>query len=154
MIFGGSARSAARPLRLMQVVLDSNVYVSAALSVEGNSRSILKLAEQGLFNVLIADSITDEVERVLKQKLSWTQQKVDLWMSYIYSFAIRVQPHQCIQDCSDPDDNHILECAVEARAGIIVTGDKHLLVLHPYKGIKILTPKEFLEEFESYSDSK
>jgi predicted nucleic acid-binding protein len=44
----------------MRIVLDSNVYISAALSVEGHSRSILKLAEKGLFEVQIADAITDE----------------------------------------------------------------------------------------------
>ena len=129
----------------MRVVLDSNVYVSAALSVEGHSRSILELAEKGLFEISIADSITDEIERILKQKLRWPQGKIGPWMSYIQSVTDRVQPHQRVQDCIDPDDNHILECALEAHAEIIVTGDSHLLELHPFRGIKILTPRQFLE---------
>jgi putative PIN family toxin of toxin-antitoxin system len=129
----------------MWIVLDSNIYISAALSVEGHSHSILKLAEKGLFEVSIADSITDEVERILKQKLRWPPGKIDLWMRYIRSFAHRVQPQQHVHDCSDPDDDAILECALEAHAQIIVTGDNHLLKLHPYRGIKILTPRVFLE---------
>ena len=60
----------------MRVVLDSNVYVSAALSVEGHSRSILELAEKSLFEISIADSITDEIER------PWGQ----LWHSWQFSW--------------------------------------------------------------------
>jgi len=129
----------------MRIVLDSNVYISAALSVEGHSRWILKLAEKGLFEVAIADAITDEVERILKQKLRWPPGKVDLWMRYLHSFTYRVEPQQQVHNCIDPDDNRILECSLEANARIIVTGDSHLLELHPYRGINILTPRVFLE---------
>jgi putative PIN family toxin of toxin-antitoxin system len=46
---------------------------------------------------------------------------------------------------ADPDDNRILECAVEAQAQVIVSGDHHLLTLQKYKSIQILTPRQFLE---------
>ena len=127
----------------MWIVLDSNVYISAALSVEGHCRSILKLAEKGMFEVAIADPISNEVERIVKQKLYWSHRKSDLWMNYILSFTHRVESQQQVHDCSDPDDNRILECALESRAEVIVTGDSHLL--HPYRRIKILTPRQFLE---------
>ena len=57
-----------------------------------------------------------------------------------------VQPTQKVEDCRDPKDNFILECALEAQPDYIVTGDSDLLVLHPYKGIKIITPTKFLKE--------
>jgi uncharacterized protein len=114
----------------MSIVLDSNIYISAALSVKGSSRSILKLAERSLFEVAIADPITDEIERILTKKLKWSQEKTDLWMNYIQSFTHRVEPRAEVHDCSDADDNRILECALESQAEIIVTGDNHLLVLH------------------------
>lgn len=44
----------------------------------------------------------------------------------------------------DPDDSRILECAIAADAGAIVTGDRHLLRLGEYEGIAVLTPREFL----------
>jgi uncharacterized protein len=44
----------------------------------------------------------------------------------------------------DPDDNHIIECALAAGADTIVSGDGHLLRLGAYEGIAILTPREFL----------
>jgi predicted nucleic acid-binding protein len=56
-----------------------------------------------------------------------------------------VVPSQTVNDCVDPDDNRILECALEAHAAVLVTGDGHLLKIHPYCGILILTPKQFLE---------
>jgi len=54
---------------------------------------------------------------------------------------------QSIQDCRDPKDNKFLELAVEAGASCIITGDKDLLVLHPYQNIPILTAADFLEQF-------
>jgi len=44
----------------------------------------------------------------------------------------------------DPSDNKILECALEAKTSFIISGDKHLLEIRECKGIKIVTPKEFL----------
>ena len=47
--------------------------------------------------------------------------------------------------CRDPEDDHILELAVNGNATYIVTGDADLLVLNPFRGVKILTPAEFLQ---------
>lgn len=47
--------------------------------------------------------------------------------------------------CRDPRDDKFLELAVNGRADVIVSGDKDLLALHPFRGIPILTPAEFLE---------
>lgn len=129
----------------MRVVLDSNVFISAALSVGGYPRSIVKLAEKHSLEVSISDAIASEIERVLDEKLGWSYAKIGLWMSYIASITNRVQPHLRVHDCRDPDDNRILECALEADAEVIVTGDSHLLELHPYQGIKIVTPRQFIE---------
>lgn len=53
-------------------------------------------------------------------------------------------PLEQIEECRDPKDNKILEVAVEGKADVIVTGDKDLLVLHPFRGIPIIGPAEFL----------
>jgi putative PIN family toxin of toxin-antitoxin system len=126
------------------VVLDSNVYVSALL-FGGNPSTIIECAEEGLIELSISDSIRAEVERILAEKFSWPQERVREATSYLWSLAHSVAPQQTIADCSDPDDNRILECALDANATVIVTGDGHLLKLHPYRGILILTPKQFLE---------
>jgi uncharacterized protein len=126
------------------VVLDSNVYVSAFV-FGGNPRAILEMAEQGLFEVSIAEPIATEVERVLTEKFLWPAERVHQAMSYMAEIVRPINPQQTVTDCIDPDDNRVLECALEAHAQVIVTGDAHLLKLHPYREISILTPRHFLE---------
>jgi putative PIN family toxin of toxin-antitoxin system len=126
------------------VVLDSNVYVSAFV-FGGNPRAILEMAEQGLFEVSIAEPIATEVERILTEKFSWPDERVHQTMSYMAEVARLIVPEQTVTACIDPDDNRVLECALEAHAHVIVTGDAHLLKLHPYREILILTPKQFLD---------
>ena len=55
-----------------------------------------------------------------------------------------IQSHTTVTDCRDPKDNKFLALAIDAGAKTIVTGDKDLLVMHPYQGITICTPAEFL----------
>ena len=49
-----------------------------------------------------------------------------------------------VNDCRDPKDNKFLELALSAKASAIVSSDSDLLVLHPYRGIPIVTPAHFL----------
>ena len=53
-----------------------------------------------------------------------------------------------VRACRDPEDDHILELAVNGDASFIITGDADLLVLNPFRGIRILSPSEFLRSFE------
>ncbi|MGA2084798.1 MAG: putative toxin-antitoxin system toxin component, PIN family, partial [Terracidiphilus sp.] len=50
-----------------------------------------------------------------------------------------------IRACRDRKDDKFLEVAVHGRADLIVTGDRDLLELHPFRGIAILTPEAYLE---------
>ncbi len=54
---------------------------------------------------------------------------------------------ETITDCRDPKDNKFLELAVSANASCIITGDKDLLILHPFRGIPILNAADFLNKF-------
>ncbi len=126
------------------VVLDSNVYVSA-LVFGGNPRAILEMAELGLYEICLSDPILAEVERVLSLKFSWPKIRISDATDYLWTLTEYAKPQLSVADCSDPDDNRVLECALEARAQVIVTGDNHLLKLHPYRHIPILTPKQFLD---------
>jgi putative PIN family toxin of toxin-antitoxin system len=106
---------------------------------------VLELAEEGLFEVSISEPIKAEVERVLAEKFSWPRDRILAAASYLWTLAHSTDPQETVADCSDPDDNRVLECALEAHAQVIVTGDAHLLKLHPYREILILSPKQFLE---------
>ena len=66
-------------------------------------------------------------------------------MTVLVHEARIVRVTETITDCSDLKDNKYLELAYEARASCIVTGDKHLLDLNPYRNIPILKPRLFLD---------
>lgn len=63
----------------------------------------------------------------------------------------QVTPSEKITACRDADDNILLELAVAANAACIITGDKDLLELHPFRGVPILTPRDFLHTLKSHS---
>jgi putative PIN family toxin of toxin-antitoxin system len=129
---------------MIRAVLDSNVYISALL-FGGNPRHIVEHAEHGLIELAIFDPIKAEVERVLAAKFAWPAERIAHAKGYLWSFSRHVAMRQTVTDCADPDDNRVLECALDAHAAVIVTGDAHLLKLHPYRNIAILTPKQFLD---------
>ncbi len=134
---------------MLKVVLDTNVYISAILTL-GNSREVLELSKKGEITPLISEAILLEIERILRLKLKRPQFEVFVILEAIREISIFVSPSQIFSVIKEDDaDNRILECAVEGKAKYIISGDKrHLLPLKRYRGIKILSPKDFLEIFQ------
>ncbi|MGA2328524.1 MAG: putative toxin-antitoxin system toxin component, PIN family [Bryobacteraceae bacterium] len=64
----------------------------------------------------------------------------------LHGLCTVVEPTEEITACGDLEDNSVLECAVAANAGAMVSGDRALLRLDPFRGIRILSPARFLEE--------
>ena len=129
----------------MKVVLDTNIYISAVL-FGGNCEEILRLATQRSFELIISKSIILEIEAVLKEKFKWSKKQVSETLAYIKNISTLIKPNISISVIKeDPSDNKIIECAIFVGANYIVTGDKnHLLPVKEYKGIKIVSPSEFL----------
>lgn len=130
----------------MKVVLDTNIYISAML-FGGNCEEILRLVTQRSFELVISKSIILEVEAVLEIKFKWSEKQISKALAYIKNISTVIKPNISISVIKDdPSDNKIIECAVVASAHYIVTGDKHhLLPVKEYKGIKIVSPSEFLK---------
>ena len=130
----------------MKVVLDTNVYISAIL-FGGSCEEILKLAGQGSFELIISKNIIVEIESVLKEKFKWSKNKISETLTFIRGVAVVINPEISLSVIkNDPSDDKIIECAVAAKANYIVTGDRnHLLPIKEYKGIKIMSPGEFLK---------
>ena len=61
-----------------------------------------------------------------------------------FKFALPIDSLRAVQDCVDPKDNMILECALSGDADLILSGDDHLLRLHPWRGIRVLKPADYL----------
>ena len=66
------------------------------------------------------------------------------FLRYLLRMAISVRITETVRACRDPDDDKILELAVNGHADYIVTGDDDLLVMNPFRGIEIVRPAEFL----------
>ena len=129
-----------------RVVLDSNVLISA-LHFGGKPEELLLLANQASIELFLSSFILEETARILKEKLGWKEREVRDALAIIKAVATLVQPTMALNVIPhDEADNRVLECAVEARADFLVTGDKrHLLPLRRYKGIQILTPRDCLD---------
>jgi len=129
----------------MIVVVDTNVWVSGlhfALKRGIPRQAIRKAAFE--HSIAICKPIEDEILRILTERFGWTAAAVTSAMADILPFPLLMKISGSLRVCRDPSDDMILECAVIAGAQCIVSGDKDLLVLDPYNGIRIVSPAEFL----------
>jgi putative PIN family toxin of toxin-antitoxin system len=128
-----------------RIVLDTNVVVSALLFFGSAPANALLKAQKGivmssdatrleLIDVMSRSGFDRYVRREIRQRL--TAQYVNA------SLAIDISAP--IHACRDPRDDKFLEVAVHGRAHVIVTGDADLLALHPFRGIEIVSPADFL----------
>jgi putative PIN family toxin of toxin-antitoxin system len=134
----------------MQVILDANVLISAVISSRGAPAQILRLWEEERFDLVVSQPILEELERVIhypriQQRYDLPEDDVARFLQLIRGGAIVVEPNVEIAAIErDPSDNRYLECAIEAGASYIVSGDQHLLELGEFRGIVILPPAAFL----------
>lgn len=99
--------------------------------------------------MFVSEPILHEIDRVLKRKFRWPPRQRRNALSVIKEFANETKPSQRVDAVrKDEADNRILECALAANAGIIVTGDSHLLDLNSFRRIRILSPRAFLDAIE------
>jgi uncharacterized protein len=133
----------------MRVVIDTNVFISS-LVFGKKPREAVGLAMLGLCELIVSEAILKKVARILAGKFEWKRDLVSLAVADIRDTAEVVEPQLVITECADPDDNRILEAAVEGRADCIVSGDKrHVLRLKTFLGIETLTVSDFLLRLES-----
>ncbi len=122
-------------------VFDANVLISAFLFRNSRPAQALELA-QNIGTILLYDEVSTEVEDVLYRPkfdryLNLTKRQTVL--EELVENSLFIEPTEEINECRDPKDNKYLELAVAGQAECIVTGDNDLLVLHPFRGINILT---------------
>lgn len=131
-----------------KVVIDTNIFVSAFLGSK-NAKLILKEIINGEFLLVMSTEQLRELKEVLfRPKFSKyiTQREVNELLSMLAMKVIVPACYEKIADCRDPKDNMILEEAVYGNAQYIITGDDDLLVLNPYKWIKIVNLRDFITE--------
>jgi putative PIN family toxin of toxin-antitoxin system len=134
---------------VLRVVLDTNVLISAIL-FGGKPRQILEKAIRGEIRLCLSEPILQELSGVLRRaKFDYSPEMIQFILTELTGIADFLNPPETINVVlEDPEDNRILECAVEAKANYIITGDFHLPKLSRYLNIEVLNMAAFLERLE------
>ena len=128
----------------MRVVFDTNIFISA-LAIPGSlaEKAIHKIIE-GEDILVISRDIVHEVLSVLSSKFSRDKEGLSHVAVILSELGELVKPSQKVSILKDEPDNRVLECAIHGKADVLVTGDKKILQLREYKGIKIISLKEYI----------
>lgn len=131
----------------MKIVLDTNVLLSALLFPGGPPEKILTLAKLGELTLFLSPDILSEFKKVMRVKFKYEESEIEEFIARFRAFAQLTYPEERVQLITRVDaDNRILECAIQARAEFLVTGDKRdILPLKKIQSTLILTPSQFLE---------
>jgi|ERR1039457_659798 putative PIN family toxin of toxin-antitoxin system len=130
----------------MRVVFDTNIYISAFITPGGRGEEAYLRAINGEVELAVSVPILTELARKLKEKFHWDDDHIKAAVRQVASAAIVVKPAERFAVLRDEPDNRILECAREAGAEVIVTGDRHLLDLETFRGAIIVSLAAFLTE--------
>src|SRR5258708_32398812 len=136
----------------MVIVLDTNVLVSSVINQHGPSATIRQLWRDRRFDLAVSEPILEELERVMgykhiQKRHGWSKEKIKRFVEHLRAKCYVVTPTKHVHIVkSDPTDNMFFECALESQARFIITGnEKHVLPIKQYKGIKVVGPRDFVE---------
>ena len=132
--------------RRERIVVDTNVLISSQLLPASSSDRAVRRAENNI--LLVSDETMNELADVLARP------KFDRYISLedrreflrlLGRVAEFVPIVYRVQQCRDPKDDKFLEVALNGKADLMLTGDRALLALHPWRGIAILSPRNYME---------
>jgi uncharacterized protein len=127
-------------------VLDTNTIISALLLPTSIPRQAFDQAFD-LGRVIVSEATVAELADVLQRSRFDKYVREEARLQFLATFThdtTLIVVTETITDCRDPKDNKFLEVAVSGQATVIITGDRDLLDLHPYRGIAIITPRDFI----------
>lgn len=129
-----------------KVVFDTNIYISGIL-FGGIPRNCLELAKSENVELFVSNKVLLELADKLDKKFFLNPETTKKILKEIAKFSQILFPKTRINHIKrDPADNMILECALEAKADYIISGDKkHLLSLKNFKNIPIVSAREFMD---------
>ena len=130
-----------------RAVFDTNVIISSTFWKKGNPHKVVSLAIAQKIQNFTSRNMINELVKVLMVDFRQPDQFVERQVNLLLAYSEIIEPKIKVNAVpEDPKDNIVIECALSAGADYIITGDNHLLKLKEFKGIKILTPKEFLAQ--------
>lgn len=128
-------------MKPIRIVLDTNVYIAAALNPESIIYRIIEdSASHHAATYYTSPAILAELQEKLENKLQFPRDQVVSWISQLERAVTVVRPRQKVTVLSDrdEDDNKILECALEAEADLIITADPDILSLKQFHTARIM----------------
>jgi len=143
---------------MLSAVLDSSILVSAFLTPRGLAAQLLAAARQREFSLSLSEQIITETQDVLldqphvRQRYSYTDEQAARFCRALRSAASLVTPLPGIHGVvRDPNDDHVVACALAASVGYLVTRDPDLLTLKVYQDVQMITPENFLRQLREES---
>ena len=130
----------------MRILIDTNILISG-LFFNGLPKKLLsELGKE--FKICVNEKIVEEYQKNIDKKISNPRYNFDeklreKFFRSLQSFEMKSD----LKICRDPDDDKFINCAIDAKAIYIVSGDNDLLTLKNFAGIEIVTAREFYEKF-------
>jgi len=133
---------------VIKVVVDTNVFVSSFFG--GNPRKIVDLWKSGQITLSLSKPIIDEYVAVLQRLGLKNERELSELLNlfargFHITFSAKTPELRLVEE--DPDDDKFIECAVALKADFVISGDRSLIAIENYMGIRIVTPKAFLDSF-------
>lgn len=132
----------------MRIVLDTNVLISG-IFFSGPPYRILDAWRGSQFTLVISETIFAEYQRVASElSRQFPDAELNSFLALLLAESLMVQEVELKEQiCTDPDDDKFLACALAGRSKVIVSGDKELLKVSGFRGIRVLRPREFVEQY-------
>lgn len=140
----------------IRVVLDANVYASALMKQDGVPNRVLKYIISHMdYELVVSEPILEELKRVIfypkvRKLIKKSDEELYHWVDAlaVISYIVTVNFSYDVIVKEDPDDDKYIIAAKESNAHFLISGDKHLLNIIEYSGIKIEAPADFLKRCE------
>ena len=129
----------------MNIVIDTNVIISG-IFFGGYPRKILETVADKQISAYATTEIINEYYEIIDEMIKRKQGRINnSVLSQLVSKLKIIQSSSSINICRDPDDNKFIECAIDANALYIISGDKDLLDIQKFNNIQIVNAKSFYE---------
>ena len=135
----------------IRAVIDTNIDISSVISKQGNPARIIERLSKGDFENYLTQEIISEIKGILERA---DVKSITSYEYIIFIFSNFLRCSRLIAPMfdervilNDKSDDKFINCALSANADV-VSGDKHLLGLKKHKGVRIFSPREFLERLK------
>lgn len=134
-----------RNVKVQRITVDTNILISAFVYPGTTVIKIFDYIFDGRIRLGLSDEILREFTGVCVRKFDYEAETAVKYADLIRRYCVIVYPKQKLNIIKDEPDNRILECAEEFKADFIISGDKHILDVKKFKGIKMLKPADYIK---------